>query len=155
MDAAGVCSLNPPRISIVPRSGTPYSTMERERVIVKDERLLYSDTVDTFQCFFMIKTVFFQRHIPIQARVPVIMMKEGKRFVAYTPALDLSTSGRTFEQAKKRFEEAVQIFIEETTQRGTIERVLENYGWTRIRQQWAPPVVVAQESTPVQLRAAA
>jgi len=103
----------------------------------------------------MINTMFIQRQIPIQARLPVVVLKEGKKFVAYTPALDLSTSGRTFEQAKKRLKEAVLIFFEETMKHGTIERVLLEYGWTRGRQQWAPPLVVAQESTSVQLRVAA
>lgn len=46
--------------------------------------------------------------------LPVSVLKEGKRFVAYAPALDLSTSGKTYEEAKERFEEAVTLFFEET-----------------------------------------
>ncbi|MEK7537372.1 MAG: hypothetical protein AAB619_00155 [Patescibacteria group bacterium] len=46
--------------------------------------------------------------------LPVSILREGKRFIAYTPALDLSTSGKTFEQAKQRFEEAAELFFEET-----------------------------------------
>lgn len=62
--------------------------------------------------------------INFQANLSVTFLREGKRFVAYTPALDLSTSGTTFEQAKKRFTEAVQIFLEECHKMGTLEGVL-------------------------------
>ncbi|MEK7636828.1 MAG: hypothetical protein AAB402_00355 [Patescibacteria group bacterium] len=46
--------------------------------------------------------------------LPVSILREGKRFIAYTPALDLSTSGKTFDQAKQRFAEAAELFFEET-----------------------------------------
>lgn len=46
-------------------------------------------------------------HKTIKAELPVIIFKEGKKFVAYSPALDLSTCANTFEQVRKRFAEAV------------------------------------------------
>ena len=55
-----------------------------------------------------------------QASLPVTFLREGDQFVAYTPALDLSTSGDTFEQAKKRFSEVVGIFFEECLNMGTL-----------------------------------
>ena len=73
-------------------------------------------------------------------------MREGDQFVAYTPALDLSTAGSTFEQAKKRFAEAVHIFVEECLKMDTLAAVLEGLGWVRHRSEWVPPIVVAQES---------
>ena len=39
----------------------------------------------------------------IDFQLPVSFLKEDKRFIAYTPALDLSTSGKTYEEARKRF----------------------------------------------------
>ncbi|MDI6641967.1 MAG: hypothetical protein QME68_06635, partial [Elusimicrobiota bacterium] len=60
----------------------------------------------------------------IKAELPVVIFKERKKFVAYTPALDLSTCGNTFEQARKRFVEAVEIFLEETLKMGTLDSVL-------------------------------
>ena len=45
-------------------------------------------------------------------QVPVTILKEDKVFVAYSPVLDLSTSGKTFTQVRRRFSEAVQIFFE-------------------------------------------
>ena len=43
--------------------------------------------------------------------------------MAYTPALDLSTSGTTLEEAKKNFTEAVEIFFDEIVKMGTLEDV--------------------------------
>ena len=45
--------------------------------------------------------------------LPVIITKQNKRFVAYTPVLDLSTSGKTEKDVKKKFVEIVAIFLEE------------------------------------------
>lgn len=77
--------------------------------------------------------------------LPVSIFKEGDYFIAYAPALDLSTAGKTFKEVKKRFQEAVQIFFEETSQRGTIEDVLAELGWSKVQKQWSPPPVIAHE----------
>ncbi len=56
----------------------------------------------------------------ISLNLPVSFLKEGNRYVAYTPALDLSTSGNTLEQAWHRFTEAVESFFEEILDKGTL-----------------------------------
>lgn len=66
--------------------------------------------------------------------------------MAYTPALDLSTSGDSFEQAKMRFSEIVQIFFEECLNMGTLPKVLADLGWIKQDSQWNPPTVVAQDT---------
>ena len=78
--------------------------------------------------------------------LPVSILKEGKTFVAYTPALDLSTVGDTFEEAKQRFEEAVQIFFEEITSRGTVNEALLELGWQKQNNDYVPPVVVSHQT---------
>src|SRR3989344_2725929 len=60
----------------------------------------------------------------VQLKLSMQITKQGRRFVAWTPALDLSTSGRSGAEAKKRFAEAVQIFIEELIEAGTVDEVL-------------------------------
>src|SRR3989344_2478892 len=77
----------------------------------------------------------------VQLKLPVQITKQGKRFVAWTPVLDLSTSGRTVIEAKKRFAEAVRLFIEELIEAGTVDEVLLSLGWTRSQQSWSPPRV--------------
>ncbi len=85
--------------------------------------------------------------------LPVSILREGKRFIAYTPALDLSTSGKTFEQAKRRFEEAAELFFEEIENQNTLETVLSGLGWRKVEHQWVPPVVVAHEESRVRIPA--
>lgn len=79
--------------------------------------------------------------------LPVTILKEGKFFVAYTPALDLSTSAESFDEAKKRFEEIVHIFLNELMEKGTLNKVLTDLGWQKIQKSWLPPKIVANEST--------
>lgn len=83
--------------------------------------------------------------IKINFSLPVSFLKEGKYFVAYTPALDISTSGKTFEEAKKRFGEVVVIFFEELLQKGTLDKVLTELGWRKVQKTWSPPILVASE----------
>jgi hypothetical protein len=80
------------------------------------------------------------------AKLPVSIIKEGKKFIAYSPAIDLSTSGRTYSEVKKRFAEIVDIFFDEISKRGTLEESLHELGWKKSQSQWLPPVVISQES---------
>ncbi len=77
-------------------------------------------------------------------KLSVSILKEGKRYIAYTPTLDLSTSGKTYEEARKRFEEIVTIFFEELVKKGTLEEVLLGLGWNKLQAKWNPPIVVSQ-----------
>lgn len=79
-------------------------------------------------------------------KLPVSVFREDDVFVAYSPALDLSTSADTFEKAKERFEEIVQLFLEELNSKGTLEEVLFNLGWRKLERSWTPPVLISQET---------
>jgi hypothetical protein len=81
-----------------------------------------------------------------QASLPITFLREGDQFVAYTPALDLSTSGDSFEQVKKRFSEVVQIFFEECINMGTLDSVLSDLGWNKQNSEWNPPTVISQDT---------
>jgi len=87
----------------------------------------------------------------INFKISVTIFKEGNNFVAYTPALDLSTSGKTFEQVRKRFTEAVDVFFEEIEKMGTTDEVLGGLGWRKIKQEWKPIAPVAHEMQEFQL----
>lgn len=86
------------------------------------------------------------KNLAIKFALPVSILKEGDSFIAYTPALDLSTSGDTFEAAQKNFKEAVNIFFEELAEMGTINDVLEGLGWQKQNNTFTPPVVVATQT---------
>ena len=68
--------------------------------------------------------------------------------MAYSPALDLSTSAKTYKKAQSRFAEAVEIFFEELAKMGTTDKVLSNLGWQKIKSSWRPPVVVSNYVQP-------
>ena len=67
--------------------------------------------------------------------IPVFFLKERTSFVAYSPVVDVTTCGRTLEEAKTNFTEALDIFFEECTAMGTLEKVLESLGWEKKRGQ--------------------
>lgn len=89
----------------------------------------------------------------IACSVPVEFFKEEDSFIAYCPVLDLSTCGKTFAEAQKRFAEILNMFIEDLDDRGTLGEVLESYGWHVKRiptPHWVPPTIVGhieQEAT--------
>lgn len=78
------------------------------------------------------------------------VLKRKNNFIAYAPALSLSTCGHTFEEAKKNFAEAVNIFFEECLEHDTLEKALEQCGWTQ-GKEWTPPAVVGQIDMPVEV----
>ena len=86
-------------------------------------------------------------HVNIE-ELPVLFIKEGDMFVAYCPVLDLSTAAPSFDEAKKNFEEAVDIFFEECLRHKTLDQALESLGWARSSDRshnWHPPVIVGQD----------
>lgn len=88
----------------------------------------------------------------IQAvNLPVSFLREADQFVAYTPALDLSTSGSTLEEVKKNFAEAVEIFFKEIISMGTLEEVLLDLGWHKEHSNLVPPIVVGQGTESVKI----
>lgn len=82
-----------------------------------------------------------------EIKLSVFFLKEGSKFIAYSPALDISTCGKTFEKASKRFEELVEIFFEELREKGTLEDVLLECGWKKgpkPQAKWIAPSFIAQ-----------
>ncbi len=94
------------------------------------------------------------RSAVIQGTVPVIFFKEAETFIAYTPALDFSTCGNTYEQTRRRFAEALDIFFEECIKHGTLEEALQSYGWQKVSRpspHWVPPLVVGHAEYPIHI----
>ena len=73
----------------------------------------------------------------------MVVSKHGKRFVAYSPALDISTSGKTEKDVKKRFLEMVNIFLEEIFEAKTADSVLGELGWKKVQKNWVPPKIIS------------
>jgi len=75
----------------------------------------------------------------ISLNLTVNILKQGRRYIAYSPALDISTSGTSEKAAQKHFAEIAGIFFEEILQAGTATEVLSELGWTKLHKQWNPP----------------
>ncbi len=77
----------------------------------------------------------------INCQIPYFIFQEGDQFVAYSPALALSTCGDTEKDVRRMFAEALKIFINEIIRKGTVEEVLSERGWTKAspEQPWCPP----------------
>lgn len=81
----------------------------------------------------------------------LILMQENDYVIAYCPALDLSSQGKTREEAVKAFDEACSLFLEESKRMGTLDQVLIDCGWRKEKSvaksssskpRWSPPVVI-------------
>lgn len=88
-------------------------------------------------------------------KLTVSILKQAGRYVAYSPALDLSTSGRTEKEVKKRFGKASFLLIEELDKAGTLQDVLRELGWRQVQKQWSPPKIISQEAVGVRVPVAA
>ncbi len=76
----------------------------------------------------------------------VLITKQDKAFVAYSPALDISTSGKSEKEVKVRFQELIGIFFKEIIEAGTVNEVLSELGWKKGQKNWTPPKVVSATS---------
>ena len=83
--------------------------------------------------------------------LPVIYLKEGDTFICYTPALDLTAHGDSFEDAERSFRQTLHLFVREVTRKGTWGKVLKEYGWERVRNKWMSPLVIGQENKSVEI----
>jgi predicted RNase H-like HicB family nuclease len=84
--------------------------------------------------------------VKVSLEIPVVILREDKLFVAYTPVLDVASQGDTFEEAQKNFSEAVQLFVEEIIEMGTVDEVLTSMGWNKNQDTYSPPTAVMQQT---------
>jgi len=83
-----------------------------------------------------------KRIAKLQVGLPVLIKKEGDVYIAYTPALDISTYNTTISKAKKSFDELVTAFFEEFIDSPReLEEVLVLQGWQKQNNSWQPPKI--------------
>lgn len=70
--------------------------------------------------------------------------KEGPTFVSYAPELDVSSCGDSVAEARARLREAVSLFLEECSRRGTLEAILAESGFERRGQSYRPRRIIAR-----------
>ena len=62
--------------------------------------------------------------ISVEVQVDVVLVKEGKYYVALCSSSNASSYGQTQKEAKVAFDEALKIFISETEKKGNLEKEL-------------------------------
>ena len=67
-----------------------------------------------------------------------VVKRKGKWYVASCPPLDLTTQGRTKEEAKKNLLEASELFITSCIERGTLDQALKELGFVPLKGKSAP-----------------
>lgn len=86
----------------------------------------------------------------IEFNLPVSFIQEDGNVVAYTPALDISTSGKDEHEAKQRFSELVNIFFKDLVENNNLSAVLSELGWSKGQLAWNPPHI-SQQSVNVRI----
>ena len=64
--------------------------------------------------------------------------KEGRAFVAYAPELDVSSCGDSVAEAKARLLEAVTLFLEECSRKGSLDAILSESGFEKRDKSYRP-----------------
>lgn len=76
----------------------------------------------------------------------VQIWRERKMYVAYVPELDVSSCGKTPEEARKNIDEAAELFLEEAKKMGTLVEILQEAGFEKHKKdEWEAPEIVALE----------
>lgn len=70
--------------------------------------------------------------------------REGDMYVSYVPQLDISSCGKTIEEAKKNIYDAVEGFIEEAANMGTVQQIMDEAGFV-FENGWKAPEYVGVE----------
>ena len=63
-------------------------------------------------------------------------------YVSYIPELDVSSCGKTFDEARKNIHEAIELFLEEAESMGTLEEILDEAGFIKEEGVWRKPQMV-------------
>jgi len=65
----------------------------------------------------------------IDVQLGVLVFQEEDSYIAYCPALDLSTYGDNISDVKDAFDDLVRSYLEDGTKMGTLEQDLRAHGW--------------------------
>jgi predicted RNase H-like HicB family nuclease len=75
----------------------------------------------------------------------VQIWQEGPQYIAHAMPLDIMSSGKTPEEARKALDEAVHLFLVTAADIGTLEEILQEAGYELKEGSWMSPSWVAVE----------
>ena len=91
------------------------------------------------------EAAFGDKMRPIDVEYTVHIRKEGDQFVARAMPLDVMSSGRTTDEARAAFDEAVHLFLATAAAQGTLQEILHEAGYELQGGDWIGPSWVAIE----------
>ena len=80
----------------------------------------------------------------ISLEFDIIVFKEDKAYVAYSPELDISSCGNSVDHAKDMLKTAVRLFLEEADKMETLEDILEESGYKKNEKRPKRPLDPSQ-----------
>lgn len=80
--------------------------------------------------------------------IEFFIFMEDDNYIAYCPSLDLSTSGKTFNEAQGNFYEMFELYVQSCSDRSTLLQDLSEHGWKVQRQSITPPSFATQLKKP-------
>ena len=96
----------------------------------------------------------FMAMLKVSLPINVLRCRDTKQYIVHSPALDLSSSGKTESEAMRMFGEAVRLFLSELERMGTTADVLTELGWRKVQKpksHWVPPELLHHKSVPIKL----
>jgi len=72
--------------------------------------------------------------IIFKVSLPILFKKRPKYYVVYCPILDVTTQGETKKKAIANIKEATQLFLINCFERGTLDKVLKECGFTALKK---------------------
>lgn len=73
------------------------------------------------------------------------IFKEGDVYVGLCPELNISSFGEDIEDAKRSLQEAIEGFLEECEEMGTLEEILEESGFSQEGDSWVSREPIVKE----------
>ena len=82
--------------------------------------------------------------IQLDVTLKGVVRREGKRWMAGCPSLNVYSQGQTRDQAQRCLEEAVELWFESCLERGTLETALQEVGFRPA--PWGMPLMGQEDS---------
>jgi predicted RNase H-like HicB family nuclease len=92
----------------------------------------------------MVRTLLKKRTELPEIDFTVQVWKEGAAYVSYAPELDVSSCGDSVVEARRRLREAVSLFLEECSRRGTLDAILAESGFAKRGRSYRPRRIIAR-----------
>ena len=66
----------------------------------------------------------------IEVQLGVLVFQEEESFIAFCPALQMSTYGESISDVKEAFDDLIHTYLEDNAHTGNLEKDLIAHGWT-------------------------